>query len=575
MRDTAAGLPGKRSTFQSGCALRGLRRLEGAVIPRKTFLSVLLAVVLLPLWAWSAEVRLAWNPNSEANLAGYKVHYGNASGSYTTTVDVGNVTSATIPNLSEGITYYFSASAYNTTAVSSGYSNEVSYSVPVPNRPPATPSVPSGPSNGTVNTACSFSTSASDPDGNALQYRFDWGDGSVSGWGHNSRAHSWTSAGSYCIRAKASDGTVESGWSGCRTLAVAAAAAPLDTDGDGLSDELETNTYGTNPQVADSDGDGVPDGQEVAFWGPNWNGDIDSDGIVNLLDWDADGDGFSDGEELSKGSLPGDMRNRPVSLPMEAGEVAADHEWKRVSFARSFLKPVVVVGGLSANGSQAAVVRLRNMTGSGFEIRIQEWECYNGEHLTETVGYLAIESGVHSLPGSIQVEAGHLNAAQGGAFSAFTFKQTFPVAPVVIASVATVNDPNAVTARLDRITSKGFRLRLQEQEANSQDHGAETVAYVAWQPSSGDFDGVTFEVDRTGREITHTFAVIQFSEPHAALPVFLGKMQSAYGKDTADLQWQAKDEEGVAVRIAEEVSRDAETKHTAEVVGYMVFSATP
>ncbi len=434
--------------------------------------------------------------------------------------------------------------------------------------------MPTGPSNGTLNSSCSFNTSATDPDNQALQYLYDWGDGSVSGWGPGSRAHSWAAAGSFCVKAKASDGSLESGWSGCRTLTVAA-SAPVDSDGDGLSDVLETNTYGTNPNVADSDGDGIPDGQEVALWGQNWNADIDGDGIANLLDRDADGDGFADGEELSKGSLPGDKNTKPAALPMEAGEVEIDHTWKRVEFARSFFNPVVVVGGLSSNGSQTAVARVRNVTGSGFEIRVQEWECYDGTHALETVGYLAVESGVHILPGNVKVEAVLLNVAKGGLFGAFTFKQMFPAAPVVLASTVTVNDSTAVTARLDRITAKGFRLCLQEQEVNPKDHGAETVAYIAWQPSSGDFDGVTFEVDRTGREISQKFAEIPFSEPHAAPPVFLGKIQSAYGKDTADLQWQAKDPEGIQVRIAEEISLDSETKHTAEVVGYMAFSATP
>jgi Spy/CpxP family protein refolding chaperone len=45
--------------------------------------------------------------------------------------------------------------------------------------------------------------------------------------------------------------------------AIVAEPAPVDTDGDGLTDEEEA-TYGTDPFVADTDGDGVSDGDEVA-----------------------------------------------------------------------------------------------------------------------------------------------------------------------------------------------------------------------------------------------------------------------------------------------------------------------
>ena len=44
--------------------------------------------------------------------------------------------------------------------------------------------------------------------------------------------------------------------------------AVLDTDGDGLSDALETFVCKTNPRLSDSDGDGISDGCEIA-WGTN------------------------------------------------------------------------------------------------------------------------------------------------------------------------------------------------------------------------------------------------------------------------------------------------------------------
>ena len=41
------------------------------------------------------------------------------------------------------------------------------------------------------------------------------------------------------------------------------AAPTLDSDGDGLTDDEETNIYGSNPGLPDSDGDGMADGDEV------------------------------------------------------------------------------------------------------------------------------------------------------------------------------------------------------------------------------------------------------------------------------------------------------------------------
>jgi hypothetical protein len=47
----------------------------------------------------------------------------------------------------------------------------------------------------------------------------------------------------------------------------------VDTDGDGLSDHDETNTWGTDPQTADTDGDGYNDGSEVeGGYNPNGEG---------------------------------------------------------------------------------------------------------------------------------------------------------------------------------------------------------------------------------------------------------------------------------------------------------------
>ena len=79
-----------------------------------------------------ADVTLAWDPNPEANLKGYKVYYGSASGNYSFMVDVGNWTSLTISRLEAGKTYYFAATAYGPAGEESGMSGELRYNTPRP-----------------------------------------------------------------------------------------------------------------------------------------------------------------------------------------------------------------------------------------------------------------------------------------------------------------------------------------------------------------------------------------------------------------------------------------------------------
>lgn len=104
----------------------------GLTLSSLLILSIMLifTAVLFVQPARAAEVTLAWDANTEPDLAGYKVYWGTASRSYQNNADVGNQTTYTVTGLSEGVTYYFAATAYDIYGNESGYSNEVVYTVP-------------------------------------------------------------------------------------------------------------------------------------------------------------------------------------------------------------------------------------------------------------------------------------------------------------------------------------------------------------------------------------------------------------------------------------------------------------
>ena len=73
----------------------------------------------------AAGVKLAWDPNPEIDLAGYKVYFGTSPGVYGPPITVQGNTAALVNPPTPGIIYYFAVTAYNTAGDESGFSNEV------------------------------------------------------------------------------------------------------------------------------------------------------------------------------------------------------------------------------------------------------------------------------------------------------------------------------------------------------------------------------------------------------------------------------------------------------------------
>jgi hypothetical protein len=97
---------------------------------RTKMLIVLMLLLLAPM-AYAADVNLAWDANTEPDLAGYKIYWGDSEiPPFANAADAGNVTSYTVTGLSIGSTYYFAATAYDSAGNESGYSDILKYTVP-------------------------------------------------------------------------------------------------------------------------------------------------------------------------------------------------------------------------------------------------------------------------------------------------------------------------------------------------------------------------------------------------------------------------------------------------------------
>jgi hypothetical protein len=167
---------------------RSGQRYPGAVLPlvdighsfsRKILVAfpILLIALLFPLFDSNAQIKLAWDPNPEPDVAGYQIYYGTASRNYGHSIDVGNVTAYALLGLTQGVTYYIALTAYDSSNNESAFSNEVSGRI---TETVSTPNVLNGPTGGNTGQPCTYTAGGSSSTlGHALQYQFDWkGDGS-------------------------------------------------------------------------------------------------------------------------------------------------------------------------------------------------------------------------------------------------------------------------------------------------------------------------------------------------------------------------------------------------------------
>jgi hypothetical protein len=145
--------------------LLGLNHLvKTGRIPRQmeTVMRKILSVIPFLFFISTAEAAyldLAWDPNEEPDLAGYRVYYGTTSGKYIDFVDVGRVTAYRLDDLLEDVTFYVALTAYDTAGNESDRSDEVSG---VGVAALETPSSPTGESDGGVHHIGCFISSVAD-----------------------------------------------------------------------------------------------------------------------------------------------------------------------------------------------------------------------------------------------------------------------------------------------------------------------------------------------------------------------------------------------------------------------------
>jgi PKD repeat protein len=321
-------------------------------------------------------------------------------------------------------------------------------------------------------------------------------------------SHIFTNPGTYNIKLTVTDSL---GLTGTKTIPVVVSSPPEEENQPPVSSFTFSTLSGEDPLALTFDGSGAsdPDGTIEAY---NWDFGDGTSAISMSVDHTFAEVGEyevtlqvtdDEGESAVFSKTVSVQAEEEIDLFIEITEIQIDSNWTPVLFSKPFNDPVVIVGPPGFEDSDPATVRIRNLTQSGFEVRIQEWDYLDDSHVYETVSFIVIDKGVYTLENGTKIEAGSFTGTS--IYKGVSLQQTYNFKPVILAQVITDQDQDAVAGRIRNVSQSSFEFKLQEQETTKTTHANETIGYIAWEPGTGNLGGLDYEVGSSGKYVKHTW----------------------------------------------------------------------
>jgi len=263
----------------------------------------------------------------------------------------------------------------------------------------------------------------------------------------------------------------------------------------------------------------------------------------------------------------------PSSPKLEWGTVSGvTDRWLTVPLTKTYKQPVMIAKLGQRSDPDLGVVRMRQVAPNSFQVRFQEWNYLDGSHPTaERIFYLVAEKGKFNLAGLLgQAGTVATDRLLGQGSRRVTLTQPFNTPPALFTSVMTAGDNDAVTTRVQNLTTTGFGLAMQEQESKADGHATETLGWIAIAKGLGTVGNRKIEI--TDVQATHLPAHKDFASSfNRRYPVVLCDLNSSNGWNTAVAALQNLTPSSVECYVQEEQSLDPEMNHVQEILS--VFAA--
>ncbi len=179
----------------------------------------------------------------------------------------------------------------------------------------------------------------------------------------------------------------------------------------------------------------------------------------------------------------------PSGKKMIAGVMENVHqEWKKIAFPIKFNQvPLVFSQVVTTEEATPIVVRLRNISTTHFDMKIQEEEGQNLEHAREHIAWIAMEAGTQVR--DYKLVAGLMNA--NDSWSTLNFNTAFNDIPLIFTDMQSATERDPAISGINNLQVNGVDIKIEEEiSADAElDHDFEAVGFLA----IGDIGNITDE----------------------------------------------------------------------------------
>ncbi len=264
--------------------------------------------------------------------------------------------------------------------------------------------------------------------------------------------------------------------------------------------------------------------------------------------------------------------------------------WTSVNLGQTYNSAVIIATPIYPNNTVSPVVtRLRNVSGSSFEIQLARADSSTGT-VTRDVSIIALEEGVYTqATNGITMEAvKYTSTATANKTSWVSEPRTYQNSytnPVVVGQVMSANDADWSTfwsqgaSRTAPPSNSSLSMGKHVGEDPDTPRANETIGYIVIEAGSGSLNGTAYSAGLGADSIRGTGNAGNggFSYALSGLSSASAAALSVSGMDGADGCWAVLfgsnpiTASTLTIAVEEDVSADAERKHTTEQVGYIVF----